>query len=249
MFMKRAGGYSGKALRGCIYRNQHRSSSSHRVPVAEEHLFTEEHAALRSSLRKIIDSEINPYVDEWEKAGLFPAKEVFGKLGKAGFLGAHKRGYGVSDLDYTYAIAVTEEMGSIRCGGIPMAVGVQNDMATPALARHGSEELRKKFLYPSVSGDLVSCIGVSESGAGSDVASIKTNARQDGNDLVINGGKMWITNGSQADWMCLLAKTELDKPVHRSMSLICLPMNTKGVKVCSCTKIGFLLSLLQCHSF
>jgi citronellyl-CoA dehydrogenase len=90
--------------------------------------------------------------------------------------------------------------------------------------------LRSEFLAPAISGDAVACIGVSEPGAGSDVASIKTNARADGDDYVINGGKMWITNGVQADWICLLANTS-DGQVHRNKSLICVPMKTKGVQV------------------
>ena len=111
-----------------------------------------------------------------------------------------------------------------------MAIGVQTDMATPALARFGSDEVRREFLAPAISGDAVACIGVSEPGAGSDVASIKTSARSDGDDYVINGGKMWITNGVQADWICLLANTG-DGPKHRNKSLICVPMKTKGVQV------------------
>ena len=87
-------------------------------------------------------------------------------------------------------MVMAETLGHIRCGGIPMAIGVQTDMATPALARNGSDELRKEFLAPSISGDYVACIGVSEPGAGSDVASIKTSARKDGGDYVINGAKM-----------------------------------------------------------
>jgi citronellyl-CoA dehydrogenase len=110
------------------------------------------------------------------------------------------------------------------------AIGVQTDMATPVLARFGSDEVRHEFLSPAIAGDQVACIGVSEPGAGSDVASIKTNARSDGDDYVINGGKMWITNGTQADWICLLANTS-DGPVHRNKSLICVPMKTKGVQV------------------
>ena len=111
-----------------------------------------------------------------------------------------------------------------------MAIGVHTDMATPALARFGSDELRREFLAPAISGDVVACVGVSEPGAGSDVAEIKTNARSDGDDYVIDGGKMWITNGAQADWMCLLANTG-DGPKHRNKSLICVPMKTKGVTV------------------
>jgi citronellyl-CoA dehydrogenase len=111
-----------------------------------------------------------------------------------------------------------------------MAIGVQTDMATPALARYGSDEVKKQFLEPSISGDFVACLGVSEPGAGSDVASIRTSARKDGDDYVINGGKMWTTNGTQADWMCLLANTS-EGAAHRNKTLICLPMNTKGVSV------------------
>jgi citronellyl-CoA dehydrogenase len=125
---------------------------------------------------------------------------------------------------------MAEELGAIKCGGVPMAIGVQTDMATPALARFGSDEVRREFLSPAVAGDQVACVGVSEPGAGSDVASIKTSARSDGDDYVINGGKMWITNGVQADWICLLANTS-DGQIHRNKSLICVPMKTKGVTV------------------
>ena len=111
-----------------------------------------------------------------------------------------------------------------------MAIGVQTDMATPALARFGSDELRREFLAPSISGEYVACLGVSEVGAGSDVASIRTYARSDGDDYVIEGGKMWTTNGAQADWMCLLANTS-DGAVHRNKSLICVPMKSPGVTV------------------
>jgi len=111
-----------------------------------------------------------------------------------------------------------------------MAIGVQTDMATPALARFGSAELKKEFLLPSIMGDKVACLGVSEVGAGSDVSSIKTKAVRKGDEYVINGGKMWTTNGTQADWMCLLANTS-DGPPHRNKSLICLPMNLPGVHI------------------
>ena len=181
-----------------------------------------------ASLQKFIASEINPHVDEWEKADIFPAHELFKKLGDLGFLGLNKpEAYGGQGLDYSYALMMAEELGAITCGGVPMAIGVQTDMATPALARFGSDEVRREFLAPAIAGDKVACIGVSEPGAGSDVASIKTSARADGDDYVINGGKMWITNGVQADWMCLLANTG-EGQVHRNKSLICVPMKTQG---------------------
>ena len=194
-------------------------------------LFTAEHEEVRRSLRKFIDAEINPHVDAWEAEGRFPAHELFKKLGDLGFLGLNKPAeFGGQELDYSYALLMAEELGRIRCGAVPMAIGVQTDMATPALARFGSDDIRREFLAPSVAGDYVACVGVTEPGAGSDVASIKTTARSDGDDYVINGGKMFITNGAQADWVCLLANTG-DGPVHRNKTLICVPMKSKGVEV------------------
>ena len=194
-------------------------------------LFTPEHEELRRSLQKFIAAEVNPHVDEWEEAGIFPAHPLFKKMGDLGFLGLTKPvEYGGQGLDYSYAVVMAEELGNIACGSVPMAIGVQTDMATPALARFGSDAAKREFLAPSISGDYVACLGVSEVGAGSDVASIKTTARKDGGDYIINGGKMWTTNGTQADWMCLLANTSEGAP-HKNKSLICLPMKTKGVEV------------------
>ncbi|MEK9720685.1 MAG: acyl-CoA dehydrogenase family protein [Quisquiliibacterium sp.] len=193
--------------------------------------YTAEHTQIQDALKKFIDAEINPHVDEWEAAGIFPAHELFRKMGKLGFLGVNKPvEYGGMGLDYSYAAAAAEALAHIKCGGVPMAIGVQTDMATPALARFGSEELKREFLAPSISGDYVACLGVSEVGAGSDVASIRTTARKDGDDYIINGGKMWTTNGTQADWICLLANTS-DGSVHKNKSLICVPMKTPGVEI------------------
>ena len=193
--------------------------------------WTPEHEGIRRNVTKLIEAEINPYVDAWEEAGIFPAHAVFRKLGALGYLGINKPAkYGGLELDYSYQLVFIEALGNIRCGGVPMAIGVQTDMATPALARFGSDELCREFLTPSITGEYVACLGVSEVGAGSDVASIKTTARKSGGDYVINGGKMWTTNGTQADWMCLLANTG-DGPVHKNKSLICVPMRSPGVRV------------------
>jgi len=190
--------------------------------------FTEQHEEIRRMVKKFVEAEINPYADEWEEAEIFPAHELFKKLGNLGLLGVTKpEKYGGMGLDYSYGAVVNEALGYAMCGGVPMAIGVQTDMATPALARFGSEELCKKFLAPSIAGDMVGCIAVSETGAGSDVAAIKTRAEKDGDDYVINGGKMWITNGTQADWACLLVNTEGDNP-HRNKSLICVPLKENG---------------------
>ena len=110
-------------------------------------LFTADHDDIRRSLQKFIANEINPHVDEWEKADIFPAHELFKKMGSLGFLGLNKPvEFGGSGLDYSYALMMAEELGAITCGGVPMAIGVQTDMATPALARFGSDEVRREFL-------------------------------------------------------------------------------------------------------
>ncbi|MBL8976290.1 MAG: acyl-CoA dehydrogenase family protein [Myxococcales bacterium] len=193
-------------------------------------LFTDEHELLRKSLRSFFDREIVPHCDAWEEERIFPAHEVFKKMGNEGYLGLTKpEEFGGAGLDYSYAIVLAEELGRLPSGGVSLAVGVQTDMCTPALARFGSDELRKEWLAPSIAGDLVGCIGVSEVGAGSDVASIKTTARKDGDDYIINGGKMWITNGIQADWMCCLVNTSDDK-AHKNKSLVIIPMASKGVE-------------------
>ncbi len=194
-------------------------------------IYTEEHERLQDSVRRFVDAEINPHVDEWERAGVFPARELFRKMGRLGFLGVTKPiEYGGAGLDYSYSVAIAEALGHAHCGGVPMAIGVQTDMATPALARFGSDELKREFLAPSISGERVACLGVSETGAGSDVASIRTFAHKDGGDYRIRGGKMWTTSGTQADWMCLLANTS-DGAAHRNKTLICVPMDASGVQI------------------
>ena len=192
---------------------------------------TPEHEAMRDTLKRYIDEELNPHVDEWERAETFPAHQVFKGLGALGLLGLTKpEECGGAGLDYSYAAVMAESLAHMNCAGIPMAIGVQTDMATPALAHHGSKALRDEFLAPAISGEYVACLGVSEVGSGSDVASIKTSARKDGGDYIINGGKMWTTNGTQADFCCVLANTSVGS-THRNKSLIIVPMKTPGVTV------------------
>ncbi|NIB38206.1 acyl-CoA dehydrogenase [Pseudomaricurvus alkylphenolicus] len=191
--------------------------------------FTEEHNAIRQTVASFVDKEINPYCDEWEKEGIFPAHMLFKKLGDLGLLGIHKPAeYGGMGLDYSYQTVFLEELGRIHSGGVSMGIGVQTDMSTPALARYGSDELKRDFLAPAIAGDVVTSIAVSEPHAGSDVAAIKTNAKKDGDDYIINGSKMWITNSTQADFLCLLANTS-DGSVHSNKSLIIVPTNSPGI--------------------
>jgi citronellyl-CoA dehydrogenase len=200
--------------------------------------FTEEHRKLADTVAKFVAKEINPHVDAWEAAEQFPAHEVFKKLGNLGLLGVkYEEKYGGLGLDFSYSMVMAEELGAIHCGGVPMAIGVHTDMCTPALARFGSDELKAQFLAPSIAGNMVGCLGVSEPGGGSDVAAVKTTAKLDGNDYVINGTKMWITNGLQADWCCLLANTS-EGPVHKNKSLIIVPMDAVGISRQKIKKIG-----------
>ena len=196
-------------------------------------IYTAEHRAIAKTMETVIARDINPYVDEWERERMFPAHEVFKVLGNAGLLGIHKpQQFGGLGLDYTYNVAAAEALGSIACAAIPMAIGVQTDMATPALARHGSDALRRDFLAPAIAGDMVACIGVSEPGAGSDVANITTRAVRDGDDYVVNGAKMWITNGLQADFMVMLANTSDPADSggrHSNKSLLVVPLDSPGV--------------------
>ena len=200
--------------------------------------FTAEHRQIAETVKRFVENEINPFADEWEQAGHFPAHELFKKMGNLGLLGIkYDTAYGGMGLDFSYAMVASEALGVANCGGVPLAIGVQTDMCTPALHRFGSDELKKQYLAPSIAGDLVGCIGVSEVGGGSDVAALKTTAKSDGDDYVINGSKMWITNGLQADWCCLLANTSEGK-VHENKSLIIVPMDAKGIERQKIDKLG-----------
>ena len=193
--------------------------------------FSPEHEQFRKLVRDVVENEINPHVDAWEEAGIFPAHELFPKLAAVGALGLeYDPEYGGQGADHSWTVVLAEELGRADCAGVPMAIAVQTSMATPALARFGSHELKKAYLEPAMRGEMVCSIAVSEPDAGSDVAGIRTRARRDGDDWVITGRKMWITNGTQADWLCLLARTS-DEPGYQGMSMIVVPTDTPGFSV------------------
>lgn len=194
--------------------------------------FTPEHEQFRKVVRSFVETEINPYVDEWEEARIFPAHELFPKLAEIGAFGLeYDEEYGGQGADHTYTLVLMEELGySCDCAGVPMAIGVQANMATPSLHKFGSHELKETYLKPAMSGEQVCSVAVSEPDAGSDVAAIRTRAVRDGDDWIINGRKMWITNGSQADWICLLARTS-DEGGFAGMSQIIVPTDTPGFSV------------------
>jgi citronellyl-CoA dehydrogenase len=194
-------------------------------------LFTDDHDIFRKAVRDFVERDINPYVDEWEANGRFPAHELFPKMGAAGLLGIeYDPAYGGQGADHTFTAVFGEELGRIECGGVPMAIAVQTDMATPSLHRHGSEELKQQYLVPAISGEAVAAVAVTEPDAGSDVAGLRTRAVPDGDEWVIDGTKLFITNGAQADWACVLARTS-EEGGSRGVSQIVVPMDTPGVSV------------------
>jgi citronellyl-CoA dehydrogenase len=187
-------------------------------------IYGDGHRALMESARRFVADEIDPFVDAWEAAERFPSRALFRKAGALGLFGVTKPvAFGGAGLDFTWSVAAGEALGAMKAQGPGMAMAVQSDMATPALAAFGSDALRREYLAPAIAGEVITAIGVSEAGAGSDVASIRTRARRDGGDYVITGSKMWITNGMEADWICLLANTG-DGPPHRNKSLIVVPL-------------------------
>lgn len=199
--------------------------------MGSEIYFTKAHEQVRGAVRDFVNREINPHVDEWEEKGMIPLHALFKKMGDLGFLGIrYDEKYGGEGLDYWYETVVMEELAHTQCGGVPMAIAVQMCMATPAIDEFGSEHLKQTYLKPALKGDMVSAIAVTEPDAGSDVAAIRTFARKDGDSYILNGSKTYITNGTQADFLTLLARTS-EAPGYHSFSLFVVPTNLPGFKV------------------
>jgi alkylation response protein AidB-like acyl-CoA dehydrogenase len=191
--------------------------------------FTEEHEAFRRSVRAVVEKELTPHALEWDRAGIFP-REVFKKFGELGFLGInHDPKYGGSGLDYWYVTAFCEELARSQNAGVNMALLVQSQMATPIINEIGTDEQKREFLAPALAGERIAALGVSEPGCGSDVANIKTTARRVGDDYVINGSKMWITNGTRADFITLAVRT--GEAGYGGISLLTFPTDVKGFSV------------------
>lgn len=199
--------------------------------MGSEIYFTKAHEQVRGAVRDFVNREINPHVDEWEEKGIIPLHALFKKMGDLGFLGIrYDEKYGGEGLDYWYETVVMEELAHTQCGGVPMAIAVQMCMATPAIDEFGSEYLKQTYLKPALKGDMVSAIAVTEPDAGSDVAAIRTFAKKDGDSYILNGSKTYITNGTQADFLTLLARTS-EAPGYHSFSLFVVPTNLPGFKV------------------
>jgi citronellyl-CoA dehydrogenase len=196
-----------------------------------------EHQAFRATVRKFIQTELAPRAREFDEMGR-PDKAIFRRLGEMGLLGIrYDAKYGGQGLDYSYHAVFLEELTLCDNGGVAMGISVQTDMATPALARFGSEALKEKYLVPAIRGEHVAAVAVTEPAAGSDVAGIKTRAVRDGDHWVINGSKMFITNTANADWFCLLAVTDPDAG-YRGYAQIIVPSDTPGFSYRLLDKIG-----------
>ena len=193
--------------------------------------FTPEHHEFRAMVRSFVEQEINPRVTEWEEAEMMPLHDIFSKMGSLGMLGLeYETEFGGQGADHLFTVILGEEFGRCDHGSLPMALGVQVDMATPSLAQFGTAEQKRRYLAPALAGTQVCSIAVSEPDAGSDVAGLRTKAVRDGDEWVINGSKMWITNSLQADWLCLLPRTS-DEGGHRGMSQIIVPTDAPGFSV------------------
>ncbi|MCW5967530.1 MAG: acyl-CoA dehydrogenase family protein [Blastocatellales bacterium] len=191
--------------------------------------FAEEHEMLRETVREFAKREIAPYAEEWDEEGIFP-REVFKKAADLGLFGIRlDPRYGGSGLDWWATAAYIEGISHANNGGVTMALMVQSDITLPVLEELGSEDQKEQFLRPAIAGDLIAALGISEPGGGSDVAAIKTRARIDGDDFVISGQKLWITNGTRADFIILAVRTDEDR--YKGVSMVIFPTDTKGFAV------------------
>ncbi len=195
-----------------------------------DRMFTAEHEELRRSLRRFVERELAPHAEEWEEAEFFP-NDVFRRMGELGFLGlSMPEEYGGSGGDYLYNVVRAEEMGGCRSGGLAMGLAVHTDMVMPPLLKFGTEEQKQKYLVPSIKGELISCLGITEPGAGSDVQGIRTMARREGDEFVINGSKIYITNGVRSDYILLVTRTDTARN-PKSVTLFLVDKNLPGFTV------------------
>lgn len=193
--------------------------------------FTAEHHQFRKVVREFFEREINPHIDGWEEAGMMPLHTIFKQMGDLGFLGLeYDPEFGGQGADHLFTVVLAEEAGRAHNGSIGMALGVQTDMATPSLGIFGTPEQKRQFLTPALRGDVVCGVAVTEPDAGSDVAGIKTRAVRDGEEWVVNGSKMYITNSLQADWLCVLIRTS-DEGGYEGMSQVIVETSTPGFEV------------------
>src|SRR3954467_1166653 len=190
-------------------------------------IFNEEHAQLRESIGSFVERELAPHAQEWEETTF--ADWVFQRMGELGFLGlSYPEEYGGQGGDYYCNLVLAEEMTKSNSGGLAMGIAVHTDMATPPVFLFGTEEQKQDYLVPAIKGEKISCLGITEPDAGSDVSGIKTRAVRDGDEFVINGSKTYITNGYRADFIVLVTKTDPDAG-YDGFTLFLVDMDSPGV--------------------
>ncbi len=199
--------------------------------MSESIYFTFEHEMLREQLRRFIDREVMPHADAWEEAGATP-HSVLRQMGELGYLGMrYPEQYGGSALDTLATVVLAEELGRSGYGGFAITVLVHTDMASPHLANAGSDEQLARYMPAVVSGQSITAVAVTEPDAGSDVARLRTSARRDGDDWLINGSKMFITNGVHADLYFVAARTDPGAKGSRGITMFIVEKDTPGLGV------------------
>ena len=191
--------------------------------------FTDAHEELRLHVKRFLDRECVPHLEEWEEK-TFPSS-IFKRFGELGFLGLrYPPEYGGQGGDYFTAVVLSEEMARAGLGGLAMAVDVQAEMATPPVFKFGTEEQRRRWVVPAITGDQIAALAITEPDAGSDVAGIQTVARRDGDDYIVNGRKIFITNGARCDWALVVTKTDRERG-HKGYNLFVIEKKTPGFTV------------------
>ena len=200
--------------------------------------FSEEHEMFRKSLRDFLKREVKPNLNQWEKDGKIP-KEIWGKMGDMGFLGlSFPEKYGGSNLDFFFEVVLNEEMAKLNSGGFTITQQAVQYMSAPYILKYGSEFLKQKYLPGIASGNLISCIGITEPNAGSDVQNIQTNAIKKGNNYIVNGSKTFITNGIYGDFVVTVVKTDI-KAKSKGISLLIIDLDSNGITKTKIDKLGW----------
>lgn len=193
--------------------------------------FSAEHDLLRAQVRRFVETEIKPHAAAWEEAGFVP-RQVLRRMGELGFFGIrYPAEFGGSEMDALATVVLAEELGRSTFGGVAITVLVHTDMASVHIFNSGSQALKDRFMPDVVAGRKIVAVGVTEPGAGSDVKGIRTTARRDGGDYVLNGTKTFITNGVHADLYCVAAKTDPGARSSQNISMFLVEKDTLGFRV------------------
>lgn len=204
----------------------------------ENGYFTEEHEVFRESFREFLQKEVVPHIEKWEKTGEIE-RFIWTKFGEMGYFGlSYPEEYGGLDLDMFYMVIFLEEMQKINSGGFAAAMWAHVYLAMTHLNKEGDERIKQKYLAPSITGEMIGCLCISEPFGGSDVAGMRTTAIKDGDHYIVNGSKTFITNGVYSDYLVVAAKTDPESK-HAGMSIFVIDRETEGVSATKLDKLGW----------